>query len=94
MERNAWSSKPYKNVPEHFIPLLKASYLFYALGIRDELLDCVEVRITAASMRKDPTLANYSSIMTKFLEKAKQNPTKLYLQVQSFACHGYHVGGF
>lgn len=45
-------------------------------------------------MRKDPTLTNYMAIWKQFLEKAKNNPDKLYLLIQSFACHGYHVGGF
>jgi hypothetical protein len=27
VEKKSWMSKPYKNVPEHLIPLLKASYL-------------------------------------------------------------------
>ena len=45
-------------------------------------------------MRKEPTLANYVEILNKLLETAKQNPKKNYLQIQSFSCHGYHVGGF
>ena len=45
-------------------------------------------------MRKEPSLANYIAILKKLVETAKINPKKLYLQVQSFACHGYHVGGF
>ena len=66
----------------------------YALGIRDELLERVEKRILAASMRKNPTLANYMSIMKKFIERATVNPKNNYLIIQSFSCHGYHVGGF
>ena len=54
----------------------------------------VEKRIEEAEMRKDPTLANYVAIMKKLVDTAKLNPKKLYLQIQSFSCHGYHVGGF
>ena len=68
--------------------------MFYSKGIRDELLKQVEERIEAASMRKEPTLANYMSILSKFIEKAKLSPKKNYLQIQSFCCHGYHVLGF
>ena len=45
-------------------------------------------------MCKEPKLANYVEILKKLLESAKKNPKKNYLQVQSFSCHGYHVGGF
>ena len=45
-------------------------------------------------MRKDPTLANYKGIVNKFMEKANLNPKKNYLLIQSFSCHGYHVGGY
>ena len=68
--------------------------MFYSKGIREEMLKQVEERIEAASMRKEPTLANYMSILNKFIEKAKLNPNKNYLQIQSFCCHGYHVLGF
>jgi hypothetical protein len=45
-------------------------------------------------MRKDPSLANYRQAFNAFIEKAKKDPTKNYLQIQSFAGHGYHVAGF
>ena len=45
-------------------------------------------------MRKEPTLANYISILDKFIDKANKNPKKKYLQIQSFCCHGYNVLGF
>jgi hypothetical protein len=28
-----------------------------------------------------------------FLDKAKKNPDKNYLQIQSFSCHGYSIMG-
>ena len=36
-ERNWWLNKPKGSVPEHLLPLIKSSFLFYAKGIRDEL---------------------------------------------------------
>ena len=43
--------------------------MFHAKKIREELLEQVEERIEAASMRKEPTLANYMSILNKFIQK-------------------------
>ena len=68
--------------------------MFYAKKIREKLLEQIEESIEAASMREEPTLANYLSILKKLIEKAKLNPKKNYLQIQSFCCHGYHVLGF
>ena len=45
-------------------------------------------------MRLDPTYENYVKVLDIFVGKAKGNPLKNYLQIQSFACHGYHRGGF
>ena len=44
-------------------------------------------------LRRDPTLKNYREALTAFVEKAKQNPNKNYLQIQSFACGGYSING-
>ena len=86
--------KPYLNVPEHLLPLIKTSFLCYSKGIQDELLKLVEDRIIKASMRKEPTLANYRNLLEKFVKTAKSNKEKSYLLIQSFSCHGYHVAGF
>ena len=45
-------------------------------------------------MRKDPSFANYLKALTAFISKAKNDSSKNYLQIQSFACHGYHIAGF
>ena len=45
-------------------------------------------------MQIDPTIENYKKVFFAFVDKAKADPTKKYLQIQSFACHGYHVSGF
>ena len=70
VERKKWLSCPYPNVKEHLLPMIKASFLCYSKGIREELLALVEKRIKEASMRKDPTLANYKATVNKFMEKA------------------------
>jgi hypothetical protein len=44
--------------------------MFYSKGIQNELLGCVEERIKAAQMRKDPTLANFKISLKKFTSKA------------------------
>ena len=50
--------------------MIKASFVCYSNGIQKELLSLIEKRIKEASMRKDPTLANYKAIVKKFMEKA------------------------
>lgn len=42
----------------------------------------------------EPSVEAYIAALKKFTDLAKSNPTKNYLQIQSFAGHGYHVGGF
>jgi hypothetical protein len=54
----------------------------------------VEERIQSADMRRDPSIENYEIALKAFIEKAKKDPSRKYLLIQSFACHGYHVGGF
>ena len=44
--------------------------------------------------RKNPTLKNYQKALKKLVRKAKLHPDKNYLQIQSFAGHGYSVMGF
>ena len=70
-QRKTWLSKPYKNVTEHVLPLIKASFLCYSKGIQNKLLERVEKRIILAFMRKDPTLENYQDLLNKFAAKAK-----------------------
>ena len=43
--------------------------------------------------RRDPTLKNYIEALKEFVGKAKLNPDKNHLQIQSFAAHGYNVMG-
>ena len=45
--------------------------MFYAKKIREKLLEQVEESIEASSMREEPTLANYMSILKKFIERAR-----------------------
>ena len=43
--------------------------------------------------RRDPTKLNYIEVLEEFVNKAKLNPNKNYLQIQSFCGHGYHITG-
>ena len=45
-------------------------------------------------MRRDPSILNYKEALREFILKAKTDPNKRYLQIQSFASHGFNVGGF
>lgn len=45
-------------------------------------------------MRRDPSIENYKIALSAFITKANNDPKRKYLLIQSFACHGYHVGGF
>ena len=68
-------------MPEHFLPLIKASFMCYSqgAGVRNKFLKHVENRIINANMRKDPSLENYENILKAFVEKAKGNPSRKYL---------------
>jgi hypothetical protein len=68
-------------VPEHFLPLIKASFMCYSqgAGVRNKFLKHVENRIINANMRKDPSLENYENSLKAFVEKAKGNPSRKYL---------------
>ncbi len=43
--------------------------------------------------RRDPTKLNYIEVLEEFVNKAKLNPNKNYLQIQSFCGYGYHITG-
>ena len=61
-------------MPDNLLPALKATYLFYSQGKRDELLKHVEERAVPAGMRKDPTVENFEQELKAFKALAKENP--------------------
>ncbi len=44
--------------------------------------------------RRDPTLKNYEERLKAFVDKAKRNPSKDYLYIQSFSYQDYPIMGF
>ena len=57
--------------------------------------DAIQIMKTKdVQSRRDPTLKNYQEALKMFVEKAKLNPSKNYLQIQSFAGNGYSIMGF
>ena len=68
-------------MPEHLLPLIKASYMCYSQGkgVRYKFLKHVENRIENANMRKDPSKENYEKSLDAFVTKAKKNPKIKYL---------------
>ena len=68
-------------MPEHLLPLIKASFLCTAKVARKELLAIVRNRIKNSHMRLDPTYENYVKVLDIFVGKAKGNPLKNYLQI-------------
>ena len=68
-------------MPEHFLPLIKASFMCYSqgAGVRNKFLKHVENRIINANMRKDPSLENYRKSLDAFVNKAKGDPSRKYL---------------
>ena len=45
-------------------------------------------------MRKEPTIDNYVQILYQFVETAKLNSKKRYLQIQCFSCQGFNADEF
>ena len=68
-------------MPEHILPLIKASFMCYSqgAGVRNKFLKHVENRIINANMRKDPSLENYENSLAAFVNKAKGDPSRKYL---------------
>ncbi len=73
--------------------MVKASFRFYSQFNRNELLELLAKRTVQASARRDPTVENFKNSLKEFVEKAKKNPEKDFLLIQSYSSHGYHVGG-
>ena len=61
------------------LPAIKASFLCYAQGVRNELLELLDKRTVQESEREEPLLANYMKAMNEFVAEAKANPGEDFL---------------
>ena len=61
-------------VPDNLLPAIKASFLCYAQGVRNEVLELLDKRTVQESEREEPLLANYLKAMDEFVAEAKANP--------------------
>jgi hypothetical protein len=89
-----WMEKPKGNVPENFLPTIKALFLCYSQYNQDEFLGLLSDRIVQGIKRRDPSLKDFTEAMNEFVQECKSNPTKDFLLFLVFASHGYHVAGF